>query len=141
MSELKAHIPEILERLTNGESLRAICRTDGFPSEGTVRLWEREDQDFATQYARARDIGCERLADELLSIADDGTNDTFTDKDGNSRTDYDVIARSRLRVDTRKWLLSKMLPKKYGERIELAGEVKTDNTIHITREVISKSTP
>lgn len=58
------------------------------------------------------------MADELLEISDDGLNDRMVDDDGNERIDYDHIARSRLRVDTRKWLLSKALPKIYGDKIQ-----------------------
>ena len=119
--------PVILDRLAAGESLRAICRTEGFPTEGTVRLWAREEP-FATQYAQAREAGYGRMADELLEIADDGTNDTYLVKarngeDDEERVNHDHIARSRLRVDTRKWLLSKMLPKVYGDKVELSGKL------------------
>jgi hypothetical protein len=103
------------------------------PHESTVRKWALEDrkQDpqskaedgFYTQYARARDIGLDAMADELLDIADDGTND-WTErldsegkKTGQTVPDHEHIARSRLRVDTRKWYLSKLAPKKYGEAI------------------------
>lgn len=55
------------------------------------------------------------MADEILVIADDGTGDSWTDDDGVVRTNHDVIARSKLRVDTRKWLMSKLAPKKYGD--------------------------
>jgi hypothetical protein len=58
------------------------------------------------------------MAEEILEIADDGTNDTYKDDNGNERTDQEVIGRSRLRVDARKWLLAKMLPKKYGDKIQ-----------------------
>lgn len=88
------------------------------PNERTVRSWAKdEDHPFAPQYAKARQEGYERMAEELLEIADDGSNDTYTDEDGNEHTHYDVIARSRLRVDTRKWLLSKCLPKIYGDKV------------------------
>lgn len=117
---------KILDRLAEGESLRAICRSEGMPTEGAVRKWVREDPEgFGTQYARAREVGYELLADELLEISDDGANDSYKDEDGNERTNYDVIARSRLRVDTRKWLLSKMLPKVYGDKLQLGGTIDT----------------
>lgn len=113
----------ICERLAEGESLNAICKSEGLPSESTVRRWALDDeQGFATNYARAREVGYLRMADEITQIADDGANDTYTDEDGNERTNQDVIARSRLRVDTRKWLLSKMLPKVYGDKLELSGD-------------------
>jgi len=66
---------------------------------------------------------------KLLEVADDGRNDTYTDEDGNIRTDHDVIARSRLRVDTRKWLLSKALPKIYGDKIEATHTLSADNAL------------
>ena len=66
---------EICRRLAEGESLLHICRTAGMPSEGTVRLWVKQDRDgCAAQYTQARELGYELLADELLEIADDGTN-------------------------------------------------------------------
>ena len=107
----------ICERLADGESLRKICRGDGMPAESTVRLWAMDDvQGFSAQYTRSREIGYERLSDELLEIADDGSNDTY-ETDSGTAVNQDVIARSRLRVDTRKWMLSKMLPKRYGDKI------------------------
>ena len=70
------------------------------------------------QYARARDAQADKMAEEILQIADDGLNDTYLDDDGKRRTDQDVIARSRLRVDARKWLASKMAPKRYGDKMQ-----------------------
>ena len=111
----------ICERLADGESLRAICETDGMPAESTVRSWALDDVNgFATQYARARELGYELLADEILTISDDGRNDTYQTDNGET-TNHDVIARSRLRVDSRKWMLSKMLPKVYGDKLAVGG--------------------
>jgi len=114
----------ILERMSNGEPLRVICRDEGMPAESTVRRWATDDRDgFGARYARACDLRAEHLADELLEIADDGTGDTYLDEEGVQRVNSDVIQRSKLRVDTRRWLLSKMLPKKYGEssKLEVSG--------------------
>jgi hypothetical protein len=76
---------------------------------------------------RARESGYHKMADELLEIADDASNDFMErkGKDGEAVmvVDHDHIARSRLRVDTRKWLLSKALPKVYGDKLELAGSM------------------
>ncbi len=116
----------ILERLADGEGLIAICKDEGMPSDGAVRYWvEADTHGFSARYASARARGIERLADEILEISDDGRNDTYRDDEGNVRTDYDVVNRSKLRVDSRKWLLSKLLPKQFGERLDLnhSGEV------------------
>jgi hypothetical protein len=124
----KALGDEICRRLAEGESLRAICRDEDetMPSEAAVRGWALDLQSpFSAQYAKARELQAERWSDELLDIADDGTNDFVkreTDRGATVVVDSDHIARSRLRVDTRKWLLSKMLPKKYGEKLVHGGD-------------------
>ena len=123
----------ICAELADGKSLRAICRADDMPAEATVRAWALDDVDgFSAHYARARDIGYECLADDILEISDDGKNDTYKDHEGNDRTDQDVIARSRLRVDSRKWMLAKMLPKRYGDKLELAGGLTVKTVTDMT---------
>lgn len=103
---------EICERLANGESLRAICRDSKFPTEAAVRGWVIDDKDgFASQYARAREIGYERLAEDIMSISDEPVGSLVS-----GGTDTGAVQKQRLQVDTRKWLLSKMLPKKYGDK-------------------------
>lgn len=77
--------------------------------------------EFSEQYARAREAQADKLAEEALQIADDGRSDTCVDGDGNVKTDTEVIQRSKLRVDTRKWLASKMAPKKYGDKVAIGG--------------------
>lgn len=113
-----------MRRLAAGESLRAICRDEGFPDESTVRRWSVEDEDFAPQYARARAAGYEKMADEIVEISDE-TEVEATYKDEGVTLDLSStgVMRNRLRVDTRKWLLSKMLPKKFGDKLttELTG--------------------
>jgi hypothetical protein len=81
-----------------------------------------ENSDFAIQYARAREGLYQSWAEEILEIADDGTTDFIT-KVGRNGHEYEAvdqehIQRSRLRVDARKWMLSKLLPKTFGDKIE-----------------------
>jgi hypothetical protein len=116
---------EVCRRLAGGESLRAICRDEGIPDESTVRLWALDDREgFATQYARAREVQYLAIADELLEIADDGRNDWMQRRGNDERGGWELngehIQRSRVRIDTRKWMLSKMLPKVYGDKTEVA---------------------
>ncbi|MEN6536667.1 MAG: hypothetical protein ABFD89_23630 [Bryobacteraceae bacterium] len=115
----RAVADRICIKIAEGRSLRSICRDPGSPSIDAVMRWlgDETKADFRQQYARAREAQADRLAEEILEIADDGTNDTYVDENGNTRTDQDVIARSRLRVDARKWLASKMAPKKYGDKL------------------------
>jgi len=110
---------EICKRLGNGESLRRICTSPGMPSKTSVMRWLDVNLEFREQYARAREMQAEHWAEEILEIADDSRND-FIEKDGRPALNAENINRSRLRVDTRKWLMSKLLPKKFGDKITTA---------------------
>lgn len=109
----------ICERLAAGETLRAICEGDDMPAESTVRSWAIDvDHPFSAQYARAREVGFAKMADDLVDIAD-GKAIALTDQDADVLADVvnpNIVQRDRLRVETRKWLLSKCLPKVYGEK-------------------------
>jgi hypothetical protein len=113
----------ILARLAAGEPLRTICRADGMPDESTVRGWALEEtHPFAVRYARAREMGFFSMADEILEIADDARND-FMDRVTRSGEvervlDEEAIARSRMRIAARQWLLAKALPQTFGDRLE-----------------------
>lgn len=101
-----AYTPElaalILNQIAAGTSLRKICEAENMPAESTVRLWATEDRNgFSAQYTRAREAQMDALAEDLLEIADDDDAD---------------VNRARLRVDTRKWLMSKIAPKRFGDR-------------------------
>lgn len=111
----------ICARLAAGESLRAICRDSEMPPDSTVRQWVIDDAEgFAAQYARARDLGLDSLADELLEIADTPQTGqkTVSKATGVEITEGDMIEHRRLQVDARKWYLSKVAPKKYGEKVQ-----------------------
>ncbi len=116
---------QICRRIAEGESLRAVCRDNAMPDKTTVLRWLSEHEEFRTQYARAREMQADHLADEILEIADDGTNDWAerAAKGGETTTvvDHEHIQRSKLRVDTRKWLMARMAPKKYGDKLDLGG--------------------
>lgn len=127
----------ICTAIAAGNSLRAICERPDMPAISMVMRWLADDDraEFREQYARAREAQADTLAEQMLQIADDGTNDTQVDDEGNVRIDHDHIARSRLRVDTRKWLASKLAPKKYGDKItnehtgEGGGAIKVASTV------------
>lgn len=106
----------ICDELADGKSLRAICREEGMPNRSTVNNWLLKYPTFYGQYVKARDVQADNMFDEILDIADLNSSDYRCDEYGNEKPDHEHIARSRLRIDTRKWYLSKVLPKKYGER-------------------------
>lgn len=84
--------------------------------------WIEADAEFRDQYAKACQDRCEHWADEVLEISDDGLNDWVEREKAAGEMHLvfngEHFQRSRLRVDTRKWLLSKLQPKKYGEKIQ-----------------------
>lgn len=130
---------KICEQLAAGLSLRAICREDGMPPEATVRLWVVDDvSGFAAQYARARDIGLDAMAEELVAIADTpqiGTK-SVSKVTGLEVTEGDMVEHRRLQVDARKWYLSKLAPKKYGDKqqIEHSGQIDVAQAILAARK-------
>lgn len=131
----------ICKKLSAGETLRQVCRGDGMPAPSTVCAWAlNAEHPFYEQYARAREIGYRLMADELLEIADDGTNDWVERENKNGETytvvDAEAVARSRIRVDTRKWLLSKALPKIYGDKIQHTGDGGAGPVHHAIEMVI-----
>jgi hypothetical protein len=129
----------ICERLKGGESLNAICKDKDLPTENAVREWVHDDKHgFAANYSRAREIGYSRLAEEILNICDTpliGTK-TTSKATGVETTEGDMIEHRRLQVDTRKWMLSKMLPKIYGDKqqVELSGTVDIASTLMSARK-------
>lgn len=112
----------ICDRLSDGETLLAVCREEGMPSDASVRRWAMDDVGgFSSQYTRAREIGYAKMADEILEIANtpkEGVTVKQNDKGLETRKG-DMIEHRRLQVDTRKWLLSKALPKVYGDKIDV----------------------
>lgn len=113
---------EICKRLAAGQTLREVCRDEAMPSESVVRGWALDDREgFSAQYTRARELGYMAMADELLEVADDGKNDWMERQGEDDQKLYvlngEHVQRSRIRVDTRKWLLSKALPKVYGDKL------------------------
>lgn len=117
---------KICARLALGESLKTICYDKEMPNASTVHAWVLEDKEgFSKKYARARNIQAEVMFDEILEIADDGTNDLMTITKGHDSyniEDKEVTNRSKLRVDSRKWYLSKVLPKKFGDKLDLTSD-------------------
>lgn len=112
---------EICELVTEGKTLTAICAGENMPAARTVLRWLRDHAEFATIYDRARQSRADAWAEEIIQIADDTSQD-YTDRersDGSTARvlDAEHVQRSRLRIDSRKWLMAKAAPKKYGEHL------------------------
>jgi hypothetical protein len=108
----------ICERLVAGESIRAICSDDGMPTWPAISKWLNEKPEFAIQYARAREDQAEALADRIIEIADDENIDAH---------------HKRIMVDARKWVASKLKPKRYGDRAEVEHSGSVGLTVNVVR--------
>ncbi|RUR11285.1 terminase small subunit-like protein [Legionella septentrionalis] len=105
---------------SNGKGVKKLCEENpDWPNKDTIFTWLKKYPEFSDQYARAKRCQVEVLADDILDIADDDSSDNLINDHGKMVCNLEFIARSRLRIDTRKWLASKLVPKTYGEPRQL----------------------
>ena len=130
---------EICQRLSNGEPLRQICRDDHMPAWQKIYEWMAKDEKLSGAIAHARDLGYDAMAEECLIIADTpkfGQTQVMTDK-GSSTTVEDMLGHRKLQIETRLKLLAKFNPKKYGERVQLAGSKDEPLEVNAKIEAVS----
>jgi len=108
----------ICAKLSEGQSLRTVCKGDDMPCKATIFNWLRTNEAFLDQYTRAKQESADALTDEMLDIADDSELDYTKTDDQGLKLNAENIQRSRLKIETRKWLASKLKPKKYGDKIQ-----------------------
>ena len=111
-------VDKMLEEIASGRSVIGLCREEEWtPNADTWYRWLYRIEGLSDRYARAKAHQSEREADIILDIADNATNQ-----------DYQV---ARLRVDARKWIASKLLPNKYGDKTQI-DHSSTDGTMKPT---------
>lgn len=93
-----------------------------WPCQDTLFTWLRTYPEFSEQYAQAKVCQIELLIDEILEISDDASQDQYVNEIGSLVSNSTTIQRARLKVDTRKWLASKLVPKVYGNKIDIEGD-------------------
>jgi hypothetical protein len=130
---------EICERMVDGESVRTICKDDHMPAISTLMKILNQNPDRSAQYARALQMRADAMFEEIMDISDDGSNDYMlrnADDPTSIVLNGEHVQRSKLRVDSRKWALGRMNPKKYGEKTFIGGvddaPVKVQNTIDVS---------
>ena len=139
-STYTTHIADfICIRLSEGESLQEIVKTVGMPNRATVYRWLLEQPAFCDKYTRAREEQADTLADEIIGIADESPETVeVRDKHGaviDIKIDSGYVAYQKQRIEARKWTAMKLKPKKYGDKLELAGD--PNNPIKIEAQVES----
>jgi hypothetical protein len=119
----------ICTRIAEGESLREIVKTEGMPDRTTIYNWLMSNPDFLNQYARAREEQADTLADEIIAIADEQPEviavvDKKTGALIEHKLDGAFLQWQKNRIDARKWTAMKLKPKKYGDRMQVAGDAE-----------------
>lgn len=115
--ELAALICDAIASTSKGIR-RLSSENESFPNPDTIYRWIKEYKEFSDQYARAKRHQVEVIVDEIMEIADETSQDAIEDPEGKIRHNKEHIHRSRLRIDTRKWLAAKLAPKLYGDKAE-----------------------
>lgn len=128
-------VKEIVQRLSDGEPMRQICRSEGMPDASTVWDWCQNRPEVSQAIAHARNLGEDAIAEDCFEIADDARNDWMESlgeegKPIGYRLNGDHVQRSKLRIETRLKLLAKWNPKKYGDRIQ-----QEVNNLHTLEDV------
>lgn len=121
---------EVLKEMRNGLSAFKACKIAGVP-QSTFNDWLNNDAKLAAEYARAREDLLEMMASDMLDIADRPVKSTDS-----GATDSGAVADKKVQIDTRKWLLSKLAPKKYGDKLEVSGDAANPLVTRIERVVV-----
>lgn len=125
-------------RLSEGESLKEIVKTEGMPDRATVYRWLLEQPAFCDKYTRAREEQADTLADEIIAIADESPEiNEIRDKHGDVvdvKIDSGYVAYQKQRIEARKWTAMKLKPKKYGDKLELAGDPNSPLKVEVQSE-------
>jgi hypothetical protein len=107
----------VCELIIEGFSLRAICEKADMPSRRSMFYWLQNNPEFRERYEIARLMQVEYWAHEIIEIADDASGDFVINERGERIVEHENINRARLKIDARKWLMSKLHPQRYGDRV------------------------
>lgn len=121
---------QICELIMQGKSLKTACKEMKIEERKVFRwLANPAFDEFRQQYARAREVQAEILADQIVDIADDSSNDTIEHEKFGKLLNKEWVERSKIRIDARKWTAVKLLPKKYGDKQQVDATVTGEFTI------------
>lgn len=115
---------QICVRIAAGDSVRKICQANDMPNEETIYRWILNLEAFSKKYRTAREIQQERYLDELIEIADEKPRVTPM-----GSTDSGAVQHAKLRIDTRKWTMARLAPRKYGDKMGLDHGVQQENPL------------
>ena len=137
-STFSQHIADIIcIRLSEGESLREIVKTEGMPDRTTIYDWLMKHEGFANQYTRAREEQADTYADEIIAIADEQPEiiavvDKKTGALIEHKLDGAFLQWQKNRIEARKWTAMKLKPKKYGDKMQIGGDPESPLTVDVS---------
>ena len=120
---------DICSLLADGESLRKVCEHPGMPNKATVFRWLAQHEEFRDQYAKATETRADAIFEEMFDIADTVAEEAA------------AVGKARLRIDTRKWALARMNPKKYGDKVSQEIDHKSSDGSMATKPTVIQLLP
>lgn len=139
LEQIEKAFSSILLEIEKWRPVREILKDEWTPDVTTFYKWLRDDAEKAKQYARACEIRAENIFDDMLNIADDTTKDIKVDKDWVEQVNQDNIQRARLKVETRKWVLGKLNPKKFWDKLDMTSDWEKLWTYMLVTNLYDKS--
>ena len=137
--EIEQKFKIIIDEIESGTPLYKALKKHG-PQTSTWYRWVDSSPEKAQEYARACQVRANKIFEDILIISDATADDIIIDPDtGQQIVNHNVIARDKLRTDNRKWMLSKMFPKKYGDKLELYGDPENPINSKVTVEIIKSN--
>lgn len=130
--EIDSIFNKIILEMISGRSLKSILKDENMPVMNTFLKWIEEDEIKMNHYARACKIRADFLFEEIIEIADEDSGDIKYNALGEEVLNGEFVQRSRLKVDARKWVVSKMNPKKYGEKLDIDHTTKGEKIESVT---------
>jgi len=122
------------------DGLDKICRqNEGFPNPKTIYAWRIDNEVFSKKYDKAKRTQADLFAQEIIDISDNSSKDQIMNEKGNMVLDSEYVARSRLRVDSRKWIASRLLPKVYGDQKTIEEVTNENNALKEEMRLLRES--
>ena len=140
------YTPELAEEICyavscSSKGIKQLCKEyENWPSHDTIYSWLAKHKDFSDSYMRAKCLQVQVIVDEILEISDDTSSDTIINDDGKSTVNHEHINRSRLRVDSRKWVAAKLCPRLYGDKDDALVSLKFPSEVKDASSLLPMST-
>lgn len=120
--EIRITLDNIYHEISKGASLRKVLKDKDMPHSRTFYKWIEADDEELARYTRAREERQDKIFEDIMEIADDSSQDERVTEGGNVVFNSEFAARSKIKIDARKWMLGKMNPKVYGDKIDITSK-------------------